>query len=346
MKAQGDIPGLSKDHILDHYIGLCSIEEQRAIVSKIELLFSELDNGIANLKLAQEQLKVYRQAVLKNAFEGELTREWRKLNSLLYEWESKQLNEIAKFIDYRGKTPQKTDYGITLITAKNVRMGFINEEPREFIAENDYDKWMTRGIPKKGDILFTTEAPLGYVAQLNTDEKIALAQRLITFQPIKIVTCEYLKYYLMSPKFQTKLHLNSTGTTVKGIKAATLKKLSIDIPSIEEQQAIVQEIETRLSVCDKIEQDIKENLEKAEALRQSILKKAFEGKLLNEKELAEVRRTEDWEPAEVLLERIKAEREGNGKNKKQIPEQSKKIIRDEKGLIQQATLQVFEQIDN
>ena len=83
--------------------------------------------------------------------------------------------------------------------------------------------------------------------------------------------------------------------------------------SLPEQQAIVQEIETRLSVCDKIEQDIKENLEKAEALRQSILKKAFEGKLLNERELAEVRKAEDWEPAEVLLEKMKAERVGNGK---------------------------------
>ncbi|HWR26069.1 MAG TPA: restriction endonuclease, partial [Methanosarcina sp.] len=83
--------------------------------------------------------------------------------------------------------------------------------------------------------------------------------------------------------------------------------------SIEEQHAVIQEIETRLSVCDKIEQDIELNLEKAEALRQSILKKAFEGKLLNERELAEVRKAEDWEPAEVLLERIKTERERNGK---------------------------------
>jgi len=87
---------------------------------------------------------------------------------------------------------------------------------------------------------------------------------------------------------------------------------SIQIPNIpfEEQQAIVQEIETRLSICDKVEQDIEDNLVIAEALRQSILKKAFEGKLLNEKELAEVRMAEDWEPAEVLLERIRAERVG------------------------------------
>lgn len=100
---------------------------------------------------------------------------------------------------------------------------------------------------------------------------------------------------------------------VNNINSGELQSLIIPICSPPEQQAIVQEIETRLSVCDKIEQDIKENLEKAEALRQSILKKAFEGKLLNERELAEVRRAEDWEPAEVLLERIRAERAENGK---------------------------------
>ena len=89
-----------------------------------------------------------------------------------------------------------------------------------------------------------------------------------------------------------------------------INKLPFPLCSLPEQQAIVQEIETRLSVCDKIEQEIEANLERAEALRQSILKKAFEGKLLNEKELAEVRKAEDWEPAEVLLERIKAEKAG------------------------------------
>lgn len=103
------------------------------------------------------------------------------------------------------------------------------------------------------------------------------------------------------------------GTTVDNIEVPRLKSYPIAVCYLPEQQAIVQEIETRLSVCDKIEQDIEVNLEKAEALRQSILKKAFEGKLLNEKELAEVRSSEDWEPAEVLLGRIKAEREGNRK---------------------------------
>ncbi len=97
------------------------------------------------------------------------------------------------------------------------------------------------------------------------------------------------------------------------INMTVLSNLPFPLPSLPEQQAIVEEIETRLSVCDKMAQDIDEALEKAEALRQSILKKAFEGKLLSERELAEVRMAEDWEPAEVLLERVRAERAGNGK---------------------------------
>ena len=87
------------------------------------------------------------------------------------EWEVALVDHVLeRIIDYRGKTPTKTDSGIPLITAKNVRMGFIDEEPKEFISEREYDSWMTRGIPLKGDVLFTTEAPLGNVAQITTDQ--------------------------------------------------------------------------------------------------------------------------------------------------------------------------------
>ena len=87
--------------------------------------------------------------------------------------------------------------------------------------------------------------------------------------------------------------------------------------SFQEQHQIVQEIETRLSVCDKMETTITESLQKSEALRQSILKKAFEGKLLSEKQLEEARNAPDWEPADKLLERIKTEKAKPG-NKKSL----------------------------
>jgi type I restriction enzyme S subunit len=91
-------------------------------------------------------------------------------------WAWVRLGSIANFIDYRGKTPIKTETGVPLITAKNVRQGYIHREPREFIAESAYAGWMTRGFPRMGDILFTTEAPLGNVAIVDIDERFALGK--------------------------------------------------------------------------------------------------------------------------------------------------------------------------
>lgn len=145
-------------------------------------------------------------------------------------WEIGILGEISNFIDYRGKTPQKTNFGIPLITAKNIRNGFIKAEPREYISEADYDNWMTRGIPNHGDIVITTEAPLGNVALLHTREKIALAQRVICIQSVNSHMNCYIHYALRSPAFQKELTSNATGTTVSGIKASTLKNW--DYPSL------------------------------------------------------------------------------------------------------------------
>ena len=99
-------------------------------------------------------------------------------------WQMTKLGDACRFIDYRGTTPKKTETGLRLITAKNVKMGFLQKTPIEYVASHSYDRWMTRGIPKKGDVLFTTEAPLANVAQLDTDEKVVFAQRIIVLQPI------------------------------------------------------------------------------------------------------------------------------------------------------------------
>ncbi len=128
----------------------------------------------------------------------------------------------------------------------------------------------------------------------------------------------FLFYYFVS-KFQDFQKLG-LGSTVPGIDRENILNILVPVASHSEQQAIVQEIETRLSVAEKLEQIIDETLQKAEALRQSILKKAFEGKLLNEAEREALKNDPDWEPAEKLLERIKAEKEkleskGNNKNK-------------------------------
>ena len=175
--------------------------------------------------------------------------------------ESYCLGDVCTFIDYRGKTPPKTTRGIPLVTAKIVKNGMI-QEPQEFIAENYYDKWMRRGIPQKGAVVFTTEAPLGEVARIRTDDKLAFAQRIIVLEPkTKQLSADYLFYALQDRVLKSRIEARSTGTTVIGIKAAELKKVEIDLPSLEEQEKIAAIL---CSLDDKIELNnkINENLER------------------------------------------------------------------------------------
>ena len=155
------------------------------------------------------------------------------------EWEKAKIDDVCDFIDYRGKTPNKSESGVRLITAKNVKMGSLYDEPREYIA--DYDSWMTRGIPKKGDVLFTTEGPLGNVAIIDVDhEKFAVGQRIITLQSKDgVILPIYLANVLMSKSIQAEIEKLSTGSTVKGILARYFKEIEIPLPPLEIQREIV-----------------------------------------------------------------------------------------------------------
>ena len=144
-----------------------------------------------------------------------------------------------RLIDYRGKTPPKTHSGIRLVTAKVVKRGEILNEPAEFISADFYDEWMRRGLPKKNDVLLTTEAPLGEVASLRTNERIALAQRIIllraksgTVDPI------FLFYALQSDLGQSELKARASGTTVLGIKQSELRQARIPVFALERQKQI------------------------------------------------------------------------------------------------------------
>lgn len=154
------------------------------------------------------------------------------------EWKEYKLEEIIEvFIDYRGKTPQKSSFGIPLITAKVVKEGRILP-PNEFIPEADYDSWMTRGLPEINDVVLTTEAPLGEVALIK-DNRVALAQRIITMRGKRdIVDNIFLKYYFQSKQGQYELSSRASGTTVFGIKAEVLKKVPVFLPPLIEQRRI------------------------------------------------------------------------------------------------------------
>jgi len=154
------------------------------------------------------------------------------------EWTMLPLEDcMAAIIDYRGKSPEKTTFGVPLVTAKIVKGGRI-EKPEEFIAEADFDDWMRRGMPKPGDIVMTTEAPLGEVAQLD-GRKVALAQRVITLRgKPDVLDNTFLKFLLQSNPVQEELRSRGTGTTVVGIRQSELRKVSLTLPPLAEQKAI------------------------------------------------------------------------------------------------------------
>ena len=166
------------------------------------------------------------------------------------EWKEYKLIEVLDaIIDYRGKTPKKTTSGVPLITAKIIKNGRI-ETPTEFISVDDYDSWMVRGFPKVGDVVLTTEAPLGEVAQLD-DANIALAQRVVTLRgKSDVLDNTYLKYYFLSNVGKQRLKARETGTTVTGIKQSELREVLVDVPPYKVQVRIAEVLK---SLDDKIE---------------------------------------------------------------------------------------------
>lgn len=144
-----------------------------------------------------------------------------------------------RLIDYRGKTPPKTGSGVRLITAKVVKGGQIHDEPAEFIAADFYDEWMRRGLPQKLDVLFTTEAPLGEVAILRDDQKIALAQRIILLRAKQGLIDPFFLFYALQSDFgQGELKARTSGTTVLGIKQSELRKVQIPFFPLPVQRRI------------------------------------------------------------------------------------------------------------
>ena len=150
-----------------------------------------------------------------------------------------------------------------MITAKIVKNGFISK-PDEFIAEEDYDSWMHRGIPRKGSVIMTTEAPLGEVARIPSDDRLAFAQRIIVLEPRQeILDAGFLYYALRDSVLMGRIKSRATGTTVTGIKAAALKKVEIDCPPIETQKRVAsllssldQRIENNESINDNLLQQL------------------------------------------------------------------------------------------
>ncbi|QYJ75714.1 restriction endonuclease subunit S [Shewanella sp. FJAT-52076] len=202
---------------------------------------------------------------------GQVPEEWDVLPFTKY---------VGEKSDYRGKTPEKTDDGIFLVTAKNVRMGFIDyETSKEYVAKEDYDEIMRRGLPKLGDILFTTEAPLGNVALVD-DENVAMAQRIIRFRMRpKRFESKFTLYGMMSDHFQNQLKSLSTGSTAEGLKASKLTILRLICPPLPEQTAIAAYLDRETAKLDRLVEKVDAAIVCLQEYRTALITAAVTGKI-------------------------------------------------------------------
>lgn len=295
-------------------IPLPSFKEQHRIVEKIEELFTELDKGIETLKTAQQQFKVYRQAVLKWAFEGKLTNPpagWAGENvngELPKGWKWVKLGKVSEITS--SKRIFQHEYvsnGIPFYRTKEIKELSEGKAVSTdlFISETKYQEIKSRfSIPKKGDVLLSAVGTIGISYVVKNDMPFYFKDgNLMWFKDLTEITPYFLSYGLTN-FIRNKKGAKTSGSAYNALTIETMKEFDFPLPSKKEEQTkIVHEIESRLSVCDKIEETIESNLKQAQALRQSILKKAFEGRLVpqNPKD----------EPAAKLLARIRAEKEKN-----------------------------------
>lgn len=195
-----------------------------------------------------------------------------------------QLGGLTKYIgpvvDYRGKTPEKVDEGVLLVTARNIRDGLLDySASAEYVRESDYEEVMRRGRPEIGDVLFTTEAPLGQVANVDRTD-IALAQRVVKFRGLAgVINNYFLKYWLMGAAVQATLTTLATGSTAEGIKASKFGQIPVAVPSFTEQAEIVAFLDARRDAFDAVSDHLQEHIDRLREYRSSLISAAVTGQL-------------------------------------------------------------------
>ena len=321
VKYQGQgttISGITKNRLADVMLYMPGIEEQQRIVARIEELFSQLDDAEATLQKTKAQLALYRQAVLREAFEGKLTEDWRKRNgttkqcliqlarekrdtalacrklkplkyewkddiilpSIPHEWEYAQIGDIAWSIkDGPHYSPEYSEEGVPFITGGNVRPTGVDFQSAKRISMDLHKELCKRCCPEKGDMLYTKGGTTG-IAHVNTyDQEFSVWVHVAVIKFVDSVLPEYFQHVLNSPLCYQQSQKYTHGVGNQDLGLTRMINIIFPICSIEEQKQIVANLESRLSVCDSIEQTIDAALQQAKAMRQSILKDAFEGRL-------------------------------------------------------------------
>ncbi|MAG07375.1 hypothetical protein CMI46_01000 [Candidatus Pacearchaeota archaeon] len=275
------IPHLKSKEMMEMEIRKPNLQEQQQIVQAIETQFIRLDNTIQNLKSVKGKLELYRKAVLKKAFEKKK------------DWEDKKLDEVCEKITQgpnpklKETTPSENNF---VLKTKDFYNNRILYDKCISIGEDLVKEW-ERFILKDKDVILALVG-VGSIGKANIFRKQEEKNFIFTRATGLLRTLgnklspEYLHYYLISPLGEKLIEKGIGGTTGQlVIKTSYLKEAKITLPSLPTQKAIVSQIESKFSIIDKVEQIVNQSLIKAEMLRKSILKVAFEGRLVKEEEI-------------------------------------------------------------
>lgn len=354
------------------------------MVNKIEENFSELDKGIEYLRTAQEQLKVYRQSVLKYAFEGKLTEQWREAHidkletadqlleriqqerenryqQQLDDWEEavkasedsgkkgrkpskpeelenlspveEELIEMAILpvqwawaklasisvvvTDGDHQAPPKENSGVSFIVISNIKNNRISFKSTMYVSQAYYDALPEKRKPIAGDVLYTVTGSFGIPCLVDSNKEFCFQRHIALIRLEKLVHPKFIFYFLQSRMAFQQAANTATGTAQKTVSLTSLRRFCIPVAPFDEQIQIIGEVERKFSAIDQLESIVQSELEKSTILRQSILKKAFSGKLVSQ--------TYSDEHAEVLLERIRETRRHQEENQVSVPRPRKQV---------------------
>ncbi|CAK7018392.1 MAG: Type-1 restriction enzyme EcoKI specificity protein [Parabacteroides sp.] len=311
------IPGLNRESVYRQYISLPPLNEQYRIVEKIEELFSEIENVEASLYKIKQKLEFYWQTILHYSFCGNLSKKWRAeeinrnpeslnaIHEIPIGWKWSELETHTNFIG-AGSTPKggRSIYvhnGIPFIRSQNVLHYSLNLDDVVYIT-NEINEKMSRTQTQINDVLLNiTGASIGRCTYIPDNiEKANVNQHVCIIRTKPTLLYKYLSLYLNSPAIQRLIQEWSSGATREALTLSQIRSIPIPMCSLEEQEYIVSELESQYSNLEHIRKMLENKINQIQMLKQSVLNKAFDGRL--------VPQDPNDEPAYELLKRIKEER--------------------------------------